>query len=107
MVLAAHSQAWATETTPWGQITAVETRSWGLHINVDYSVGAGLGCQANPGDTYMLDLHMNKVSIDGGNFDLVQSAVLTAFAAGRQVSFHLYECVPGSGRPYVGHVRIR
>jgi hypothetical protein len=92
------------ETTPYGKITGIETRSWGMHIQVDYAVGEKLGCKIEPGATYMLDLHKDKVSHDGGNFDLVQSMVLAAYMANKDISFHLYECL---ARPQVGHVRVR
>lgn len=107
LISALPQSAYAAETTPYGKITGIETRDWGLHVNVDYALGASLGCPSSPGDVYMLDLHKDYVSINGGNFEAVQASVLSAFMAGREISFHLYTCRSSNDRPYVGHVRIR
>ncbi|WP_096086614.1 hypothetical protein [Agaribacterium haliotis] len=96
----------ATETTPYGKVTGIESRSWGLHVQVDFQVGQALGCAVNPGAMYMLDLSEAKVSKDGGNYEFIQSAVLAAFIAQSDISFHLYECNP-SNRPYIGHIRLK
>lgn len=99
--------AQAVEHTLWGKITGMETREWGLIVNVDFSVGQSLGCPRTPSDTYMLYLHETYSSNGGGNFAAVQSSVLTAFASGSDIAFHLYQCTVSGGVPYIGHVRLR
>lgn len=95
----------AMETTPYGKITGIETRPWGMHVQVDYAAGKSIGCEVRPGMAYMLDLNESKVNQNGENYELSQSLILAAFLAQKDVSFHLYEC--GSQRPYIGHVRVR
>ncbi len=95
----------ALETTPYGKIVGIETRAWGMHIQVDYTVGSTLGCKVDPGAAYMLDLNKASISQTGENYELVSSTILAAFMAQKDVSFHLYQC--GPSRPIVGHVRVR
>jgi len=96
--------AGAAETTPYEKIVGIETREWGMHVQVDFTVGKDIGCEVLPGTTYMLDLHRDFIG-GAGNFDLTQSMIMAAFMANKSVSFHLYQC-NASTRPYVGYVRV-
>lgn len=98
------SVAFALETTSYGKIKGIETRAWGLHVQTNFSGGNSLGCPVSPGSPYMFDLVLNS---QGENANAVVSVILAAFAAGKDVSFHLYECRPGNTRPIIGHVRVK
>lgn len=96
----------STETTPYTKITGIETRGWGMHVQVDVSVGQTVGCRVEPGATYMLDLNKSKMNQTGENYEFAQSAILAAFMAQSDISFHIYECT-SSGRPIIGHIRLK
>ena len=95
----------AMETTSYGKITGFETRSWGMHVQVDFSVGAPIGCKVDPGAAYMLDLNKSNINQNGEGYEFAQSLILAAFVAQKPVSFHLYSCA--SGRPQIGHIRVK
>ena len=105
LIICSFSANAALETTVYGKIVGLETRAWGMHVQVDFPVGQKAGCPVSPGTMYMLDLSETKVSQTGGNYDFVQSVILASFMAQKEVSFHIYEC--GSSRPIIGHVRVK
>lgn len=92
------------ETTPYGRIVGIETRQANMHVQTDFPAGTKLGCPVNVGSTYMYDL---IVAEQGEGADTVTSVILAAFMAGKEVSFHLYQCNGSSTRPVIGHVRVR
>lgn len=104
VVSAFASSAFAVETTPYGKIVGIETREWGLHVQTNFAGGTSLGCPVQVGALYMYDFDL---SAQGSNANGAMSVLLAAFAAGKDVSFHLYSCRSGNTRPIIGHVRVR
>jgi len=104
IVILLSNKAYALETTAYGKITGYETRDWGLHVQTNFAAGSSLGCPVLPGSSYMYDL---RIDTQGLNYNAVVSSIMSAFMAGKDVSFHLYECIPGNARPIIGHVRVR
>jgi hypothetical protein len=98
------SSAFAVETTPYGKIVGIETREWGLHVQTNFAGGTSLGCPIQVGAQYMYDFDL---STQGSNANGAMSVLLAAFAAGKDVSFHLYNCRSGNTRPVIGHIRVR
>jgi hypothetical protein len=92
------------QTTPYGQIVGIETRGQNMHIQTNFSSGDKLGCAVSVGAIYMYDFSAAK---QGDGDQLVQSVLLAAFMAGKDVSFHLYECNTSGSRPVIGHVRVK
>ena len=92
------------ETTAYGKIVGIETRGENMHVQTDFVCGASLGCGVSVGAIYMFDFVASKQG-SGANF--VQSVILSAFAANKDVSFHLYECNSNNSRPVIGHVRVK
>lgn len=92
------------ETTAYGKIVGIETRGEDMHVQTNFAAGSKTGCVVSVDDIYMYDFDASKQG-DGAKF--VQSVILAAFAAGKDVSFHLYECNSNNSRPIIGHVRVR
>jgi hypothetical protein len=92
------------QTTPYGKIVGIETRQGSMHVQTDFASGDKLGCFVGVGTTYMYDFDPKK---QGEGVAFVQSVILAAFAAGKDISFHLYECNSSNSRPVIGHVRVK
>ncbi len=93
----------ALETTAYGKIVGIETRGSAMHVQTDFSAGTTMGCAVSVGGVYMFDF-LPTDDMTGDNF--VRSVILSAFMAGKDVSFHLYKCNGGNTRPVIGHVRV-
>lgn len=98
--------AMAYETTAYGKITGIESRIWGLHVQTTFSGGGSLGCQVNVGETIMYDFRDDNTR-NSPDAKTEKAMLLAAFVAGKDVSFHLYECNSGGTRPIIGYIRIK
>jgi hypothetical protein len=102
----ATNSVFALETTVYGKIVGIETRTWGLHVQTEFSGGVSLGCPVTVGDVYMYDFIYGNTR----NSELAameKTVLLTAFSTGKDVSFHLYECNSNNTRPIIGYIRVR
>ena len=96
----------ATESTPYGKNTGIESRSWGMHFQTNFSDGGLNNCPVNVGDTYMYDFrHDNTYNGTSSNDEV--SMLLAAFAAQSDIAFHIYGCNDVGSRPIIGHIRVR
>jgi hypothetical protein len=93
----------ALETTAYGKIVGIETRGGAMHVQTDFAAGTTMGCAVAVGTMYMFDF-VPTDDVVGDNF--VRSVILSAFMAGKDISFHLYACNGGNSRPVIGHVRV-
>ena len=90
--------------TSYGKIVGIETRTWGLHIQTDFGYSMS-GCEAVVGAQYMYDFEYanDKNSSETANVEV--SILLAAFAAGKDVAFHIYSC--NTSRPKIGYILIK
>ena len=91
-------------TTTYGKIVGIETRPWGLHIQTDFGFSMG-GCEANVGATYMYDFAYASDKNSSQSASAEISIILAAFAAQRNIAFHIYEC--NGPRPKVGYILLK
>ena len=92
------------DTTTYGKIVGIETRAWGLHIQTDFSF-AMAGCEAVAGKTYMYDFVYSNYMNSTADAKVEASIILSAFAANKDIAFHIYDC--NGVRPRVGYILIR
>ncbi len=95
----------AVESTNFGKIVGIETRSWGLHIQTDFAAGTASGCPVNVGDTYMYDFRIDNPNNSSPTANAELSIILAAFAAQKDIAFHIYGC--SGTRPLIGYLRLR
>ncbi len=88
----------------YGKIVGIETRDWGLHVQTDFGYEM-TGCEAVVGGTYMYDfVYANNMnSSDSASVEV--SMLLAAFASGKSVAFHIYDC--NTSRPKIGYILIK
>ncbi|CCN34329.1 exported hypothetical protein [Vibrio nigripulchritudo SO65] len=100
-------QAFAVhEQTPYGKIVGIESRSWGMHIQTNFSGGDKNNCPVKVGDTYMYDFnYLNSNNSPGASAEV--SMLLAAFASQSDIGFHIYGCNGAGNRPVIGFIRLR
>ena len=94
--------------TAYGKIVGIETRPWGFHVQTDFAFpGAeNINCSCNVGAVYMYDFYIdNSTNSPGASMEI--STLLTAFAAGKDVAFHIYGCASGNTRPVIGYILVK
>lgn len=96
----------ASETTSYGKITGIESRTWGMHIQTTFGAGGPNNCKVSPGDTYMYDFRHDN-SRNGTDSTEEVSMLLAAFSAQTDISFHIYSCNQSNNRPLIGYIRLR
>ncbi len=105
-LLASISTYSAIESTPFGKIVGIESRSWGFHIQTNFGAGGPNNCAVNTGETYMYDFRHDS-SRNGNDSSDEVSMILAAFAAQLDIAFHIYGCNEAGTRPLIGFVRLR
>lgn len=91
-------------TTTYGKIVGIEARNWGLHIQTDFGFSMA-GCGAVVGQTYMYDFVYNNAMNSSINAQVEVSLLFTAFAANKDIAFHIYDC--NSIRPKIGFILVK
>ncbi len=91
-------------TTAYGKIVGIETRPWGLHIQTDFGFSMD-GCAATVGATYMYDFAYTSDKNSSPLASAEVSILLAAFAAQKNIAFHIYEC--NGTRPKVGYILVK
>lgn len=95
-----------TESTVFGKITGIESRSWGMHVQTNFAGGGPNGCPVTVGQTYMYDFRHDNNNNGSDSSDEV-AMILAAFAAQSDIAFHIYGCNDAGNRPIIGYVRLR
>lgn len=96
----------AVQTTPYGKIVGIETRDWGLHVQTDFGFDK-MGCLATVGALYMYDFHYGNTMNSSDKASVEVSLLFAAFAAQKDVSFHIYSCIEHGTRPLIGFIRVK
>jgi hypothetical protein len=91
-------------TTAYGKITGIETRDWGLHIQTSFGYSRE-GCEAIVGGTYMYDFVYGNNMNSSSSATVEVSILLAAFAAQKNVAFHIYDC--NTSRPKIGYILVK
>ncbi len=98
----------AGTTTGYGKIVGIETREWGLHIQTSFGFShESFNCEAVVDGTYMYDFLYDNSMNSSSSASIEVSVLLAAFAASKDVAFHIYDCNVDGGRPKVGYILIR
>ncbi len=95
----------AHESTVFGKIVGIESRSWGMHIQTDFAGGASNGCPVKVGDTYMYDFVYANNNFGDDPSDEI-SMILAAYASQTKIAFHIYGCNSNSNRPSISYIRL-
>jgi hypothetical protein len=100
IVIAGESSA----ATEYGKIVGIETRAWGLHIQTDFGFSM-TGCEAVVNQPYMYDFVYSNNMNSSVDAKVEVSIIFAAFAANKDVSFHIYDC--NTSRPKIGYIRVK
>jgi len=96
----------ANESTPFGKITGIESRPWGMHIQTTFAGGAANNCPVSVGATYMYDFRYDNPN-NGVSANDEVSMILSAFTAQSDIAFHIYGCNDAGNRPLIGYIRLK